>query len=475
MFHKRMSLPAGGLVRTVDPPAVRRQPSHPLFDFLRKHPVVVLGVFGVTLVVGVLALVMLLDLKAPGGILRGAVWEAISDLDAAPAILLGGLLDYLALAWGLPEIVLQATGMLVIIGSLIGVFTGLFALTSIVERKMLARMQNRYGPNRVGPWGLLQPVADGIKMLIKEDIVPAGADRAVHFLAPLVMVVPALLSLAILPFGPGLVAVELGVGVLFFFSLGAATEVAVFMAGWGGNNKYALLGGMRAIAQMISYEVPLILATVAVVLVAGSLSPSAIVEAQGGWLFGWLPQWFVFTPWGFAGFILFFIAALAESNRSPFDLPEGESELVAGHLTEYSGFKYAVFFMAEYIGLFAISGLAVALFLGGWKPPLPVLAFVPGWAWFLAKLYMLVLVAIWIRGTVPRVRIDQLMAFAWTFLVPMGFVVVAAAAVWQKLGAGVAAWAVALPVVVVAYLALGRAFSKNTVAKTTRIYRYSNG
>lgn len=470
-----MSLRYLSMLRNVEPQGVRSHAVQPVFDFLRKRPVLTLLLSCMGLVVAVLALVLLLDLKLPGGILRGALLEAAGDLDAAPAILLAGLLEYLRSGWGVPDWGLVAASVLTTIAALLGIFAGLFALTSIVERKMLARIQNRYGPNRVGPWGLLQPVADGIKMLIKEDIVPAGADRMVHFLAPVVMVVPALLALAILPFGEGLVAVELGVGVLFFFALGATTEVGVFMAGWGGNNKYALLGGMRAIAQMISYEVPLILATVSVVLVAGSLSPSAIVEAQGDLLWGFVPGWYLFTPWGLAGFILFFIASQAESNRSPFDLPEGESELVAGHLTEYSGFKYAVFFMAEYIGLFAISGLAVTLFLGGWKPPLPMLSFIPGWAWFLAKLYALVLLAIWVRGTVPRVRIDQLMAFAWTFLVPMGFVVVVAAAAWLKLGGGAIGWAIATPLVVVAYLALGRAFSPGPVTTAHRTYRYSNG
>lgn len=455
------------------PQGARRHPAQPVFDFLRKRPVVVLAGLAFAACAAAVLFVMLLDLKSPGGVLSAAVLRAAGDLGAAPAILLEGLIEYLDVAWGLPEVFLQAAAIFSIIGVLIAVFAGLFALTSVVERKVLARIQNRFGPNRVGPWGLFQPVADGIKMLTKEDIVPAGADRVVHFFAPVVMMVPALLALAILPFGPGLVAVELGVGVLFFFALGATTEVAVFMAGWGGNNKYALLGGMRAIAQMISYEVPLILATLAAVLVAGSLSPTVIVEAQAGWFFGFLPQWFVFTPWGCAGFLLFFIGAMAESNRSPFDLPEGESELVAGHLTEYSGFKYAVFFMAEYIGLFAICGLCVALFLGGWLAPLPVLEFVPGWVWFLVKLYALVLLAIWVRGTVPRIRIDQMMSFAWTFLVPMGFVILVAAGLWQKLGGSWAAWLACTPLVAAAYLGLGRAFSNHPVAMRVRTYRYS--
>lgn len=456
------------------PEGARVHPAQPVADFARRSPVLCLALLAGVGAVGVAALVWLLDLKAPGGILMRALSRAAGDLQAAPAILLEGLLDYLGTGWGLPDFALVLVAILVTAGTLLGIFVGLFALTSVVERKVLARIQNRYGPNRVGPWGLFQPVADGLKMLTKEDIVPTGADRIVHFLAPVVMAVPALLAVAILPYGPELVPMELGVGVLFFFALGALTEVGVFMAGWGGNNKYALLGAMRAIAQMISYEVPLILATVAVVMMTGSLSPAAIVDAQDGWTLGFLPQWFVLTPWGLAGFVLFSIAALAESNRSPFDLPEGESEIVAGHLTEYSGFKYAVFFLAEYIGLFAISGLAVTLFLGGWRAPLPLLEFIPGFVWFFAKLYGLVLVAIWIRGTVPRIRIDQLMAFAWKFLVPMGFVVIVAAALWQVAGAGPLAWMLAGFFVGAAYLIFARAWTSRS-RLSTRTYRYSEG
>ncbi len=431
------------------------------------------GVFGA--LVGVAVLLFLMEWLKPGFLGEGCfLYAALADLDRAPAILLNGFLAYIASFVPVPPILLGILSALIVIGVLIGVFLSLFALTSVVERKVLARIQNRYGPNRVGPCGLLQPVADGVKMLVKEDIVPAGADRVVHFFAPVVMLVPALLVLAILPYGPGLVPMELSVGILFFFAMGATTEVAVFMAGWGSTNKYSLLGAMRAIAQMISYELPLIVSSVAVVMLAGSLSPEKIVEAQAGYWAGIVPAWFVFTPWGFAGFLLFFIAAQAESNRSPFDLPEGESELVAGHLTEYSGFKYATFFIAEYVGLFAISGLAVTLFLGGWYAPSPLLAFIPGYIWFFVKLYSLVLLAIWIRGTVPRVRIDQLMEFAWKFLIPMSFVVVVAAAVWHYSGGGFLGWVVCTPLLLVPYLLFGSAFAKK-FAPSGRVYRYSQG
>src|SRR5437016_2971747 len=244
------------------------------------------------------------------------------------------------------------------VGAIIFVFAGLFALTTVLERKGLGRIQNRYGPNRVGPYGFLQPVADGVKAMTKEDIVPRAADKVVHFIAPLVLVVPVFLALAVVPVGRNMAAIELDAGVLFFFAVGAATELSVFMAGWSSRNKYSLLGAMRAIAQMISYEVPLILSAITVIMMAGSLSTVKIVEAQAGYI-GVLPHWFVLTPWGLAGFILFMIAAAAESNRSPFDLPEGESEIIAGYYIEYSGFKFALFFLGESIGLFAVSGIAI--------------------------------------------------------------------------------------------------------------------
>src|ERR1700756_2639263 len=273
--------------------------------------------------------------------------------------------------------------------SIIAVFASLFAVTTILERKGLGRFQNRYGPNRVGPYGLLQPLADGLKSLTKEDIVPHTADKAVHLLAPLVLVVAAFLGYAVLPMGRNMVVMNLDAGVLYFFAVGSVVELSIFMAGWSSRNKYSLLGAMRAIAQMISYEVPLILSAIAVIMTGGSLSTVAIVERQAGYTGIW-PHWFVFTPWGFAGFVLFMIAATAESNRSPFDLPEGESEIIAGYYIEYSGFKFALFFLGEYLGLFAICGLGITLFLGGWTAPFSWLTWIPSWFWFFAKLLSLI-------------------------------------------------------------------------------------
>jgi NADH-quinone oxidoreductase subunit H len=360
---------------------------------------------------------------------------------------------------------------LISVAAIIAVFAALFALATILERKGLGRIQNRYGPNRVGPYGLLQPAADGLKALTKEDIVPRSADKVVHFLAPLALVVPAFLALAVLPVGRNMAGVDLDAGVLFFFAIGAATELSVFMAGWSSRNKYSLLGAMRAIAQMISYEVPLILSAVPVIMMAGSLSTVKLVEAQAGYWAG-LPHWYVLTPWGFAGFFLFLIAGMAESNRSPFDLPEGESEIIAGYYIEYSGFKFALFFLGEYIGMFAISGLAITLFLGGWQAPSPFLDWIPSYVWFFAKLLGLICLFIWVRGTLPRLRMDQLMNFAWKFMLPMALVDVVAAGVWHFMPPGLERWLVCAVLVAGPYLGLGwTLFARTKVARRT--YRYA--
>src|SRR5216683_188103 len=355
--------------------------------------------------------------------------------------------------------------------AIIAAFATLFALTTVLERKGIGRIQNRYGPNRVGPWGLLQPVADGLKALTKEDIVPRAADKVVHFIAPLVLVAPVFLALAVVPMGRNMVGVDIDAGVLFFFAVGAATELSVFMAGWSSRNKYSLLGAMRGIAQMISYEVPLMLSAVTVIMVAGSLSTVKIVEAQGGYS-GAVPHWFVVTPWGLAGFILFMIAATAESNRSPFDLPEGESEIIAGYSIEYSGFKFALFFLGEYIGMFAISGLAITLFLGGWSAPFSFLNWNPSYLWFFAKLFALIAMFIWVRSTLPRLRMDQLMNFAWKFMLPMGLLNLVNVGVWRFLPPGLSRWLVCAALIVGPYLLLGRGLMQSGKVKK-RIYRFA--
>jgi NADH-quinone oxidoreductase subunit H len=360
----------------------------------------------------------------------------------------------LSLLAGVPDWVIQLGSALINIFALLGVFLTLFALMSVLERKILGRMQNRYGPNRVGPFGLFQPVADGIKMLIKEDIVPARADKVVHFLAPVLIAAAAILALGVVPYGRNMTPFTIDGGILFFFAVGSTNELAVFMAGWGSNNKFSMLGAMRAIAQMVSYELPLIIVTLPVVMMVGSLSADAIVAAQSGYAFGFVPRWFVFTPWGAAALVLFFVSGLVESNRTPFDVPEGESEIVAGHMTEYSGFKYATFFMAEYLGMFAVSGIAVTLFLGGWHAPIRVLEFIPSYVWFFAKLAVLLFMFIWSRGTLPRARVDQMMSFAWKFVLPMAFTCIVAAAVWHYAGHGMAGWLCSLVVIAAVYITL---------------------
>ena len=378
----------------------------------------------------------------------------------------------LSLLTGAPDWIGQLASSLLNITALLAVFLTLFALMSLLERKILARIQNRLGPNRVGPFGLLQPVADGIKMLIKEDIVPARADKVVHFLAPILIAATAVLALGVIPYGRNMTPFAIDGGILFFFAVGSTTEVGVFMAGWGSNNKFSMLGAMRAIAQMVSYELPLIITVLPVVMVVGSLTPDAIVAAQGGYSLGVLPHWFVFTPWGAAAFLLFFVAGLVESNRTPFDVPEGESEIVAGHMTEYSGFKYATFFLAEYFGMFAISGLAVTLFLGGWHAPIRALEVVPSYLWFFLKLGVLLFIFIWIRGTLPRTRVDQVMNFAWKFMLPMAFTCVIAAAIWHYQGRRLAGSLWSLGVLALVYFALSR-FLETGKKFAPRTYRFA--
>ena len=422
-------------------------------------------------------------------------------LERAPLELRDWLVLILTRYLHLPEALQWLVHNLISIVAILAVFGLFFAFTTIAERKLLGRLQNRLGPNRTGlpkfsilPWhikhklfGLSQPFADAIKALTKEDIVPAGADKFLHFLAPVIVVAFSLMTFAVLPFGRHYIPVEMDAALLYFFAAGSATELAIFMAGWSSRNKYSLLSAMRALAQLISYELPLILSVVPVVLVTGTLSTQNIVLAQGSWTFGFLPHWFVFTPWGFAGFIIFLISALAESNRSPFDLPEAESELVAGHLTEYSGFKYALFFMAEYFGLTALSGLGVTIFLGGWQAPcdflriipsalqLPSWLWVPSYLWFMGKLVLMIMFFIWIRGTLLRLRIDQLTRLSWKFLVPLALINLVNAGIWVRTAdcsdsLQIVRWAASILMIVVPFFFMGRKLSAGFAPRT---YRYA--
>jgi NADH-quinone oxidoreductase subunit H len=374
------------------------------------------------------------------------------DLDRLPIYAKHWLIDWL------PASIYPLASVLVTIVAILVVFPSLFALTTILERKGLGRIQNRYGPNRVGPFGLLQPAADGLKTIFKENIVPAGTDKVVYVLAPVLLIVSSFLLYSVLPIGRNMVALDLDAGILFFFAVGASTELAVFMAGWSSRNKYSMLGAMRAIAQMISYELPLVLSTLVVIMMSGTLSLVSIVEQQA--LFtNTIAHWNLFTPWGLAGFLLFLVAATAESNRSPFDLPEGESEIIAGYYLEYSGFKFALFFLGEYLGLFAVSGIAITLFLGGWSAPFEFLDFIPSYAWFFIKLLALICFFIWIRGTLPRLRMDQLMSFAWKFMLPMCLVNFVVVIVWRFMNPGVWRAIVCLTLIALPYMALARALA----------------
>jgi NADH-quinone oxidoreductase subunit H len=277
------------------------------------------------------------------------------------------------------------------------------------ERKVSAHIQSRFGPMRVGWHGVLQSVADAVKLLLKENIVPAGADKLVWWLAPFFAVVPSVMAFVVIPFGKNLIVKDLNVGILYIMAISSVCVLGIFMAGWGSNNKYSLLGGMRSAAQIISYELPLILSMIIVSMHANSLSMQKIVAAQSG-------CWYILHPNMMLAFIVYMISATAEVNRVPFDIPEAESELVAGFHTEYSGMKFAMFFIGEYTNLFIISAIATTLFFGGWLGPI-----FPPVVWFLIKTYGIVFILMWVRWTFPRVRVDQLMGFAWKVLTPVSF------------------------------------------------------
>ncbi|MBX5492693.1 MAG: NADH-quinone oxidoreductase subunit NuoH [Chloroflexi bacterium] len=292
------------------------------------------------------------------------------------------------------------------------------------ERKVIARIQDRVGPNRVGPFGLLQSVADVLKLFAKEDTIPGGADRVVFVLAPLIALVPSLMIYAVLPWNWDATVARLDVGILYVLALATLPTVAIVVAGWASYNKYTLLGGMRAAAQLISYEVPEVLSVIPVVILAGSLSLWDITAGQRD-------VWFILAPVvGPLAFLVFFVAGLAEVNRSPFDLVEAESEIIAGFHMEYSGMRWALFYLAEYANAFTVSAIASVLFFGGWHGPL-----LPGYLWLVLKAALLFVVMIWVRGTLPRLRYDQLLALAWKGLLPVALVNLVLAVVVREIGA----------------------------------------
>jgi NADH-quinone oxidoreductase subunit H len=302
------------------------------------------------------------------------------------------------------------------------------AYTTLLERKVMSWIQLRVGPNRVGPWGLLQPAADAMKFIFKEDIIPLHANRWLYIAAPAVSVIPAMMTLIVIPYGSEVFGVTLhvtrmNVALLYVLALTSLGVYGIVLAGWASNNKYSLMGGLRSSAQMISYELALGLSIVSVLLWTGSLDLVTIVERQAGYWWGFIPRWNALRfPVGTFAFIIFYIAALAETNRTPFDLVEADSELVAGYHTEYSSMKFALFQMSEYINLITASSIATTLFLGGWNGPgverFPVLSLL----YFVIKVFLLIFLAMWIRFTVPRFRYDQLMRFGWKVLLPAAII-----------------------------------------------------
>ncbi len=318
-----------------------------------------------------------------------------------------------ALQGAMPDWTLtMVAGLIGIIGLLLFLVPSQLA-TIWVERRLIGRFQVRFGPNRVGPFGLLQPIADAVKILGKESITPAGSDKWIFWLAPIVTFIPALLVFAVIPFGPDLVLANLNIGILYLISISSLSVIPVFMAGWSSNNKYALLGAMRSVAQMVSYEIPLVLSVVSVILMTGSLRLTDMVEYQNNNL--WL---FLLQP---LALVIFFISASAELNRTPMDIVEGESEIIAGYHTEYSSFKFSMFYVAEYTNVLAVSAILSSVFFGGWLSA-PVLNVLPAWFWFIAKIYFFFCIFVWTRATLPRLRIDQLMGLAWKFLLPLALI-----------------------------------------------------
>jgi NADH-quinone oxidoreductase subunit H len=324
-------------------------------------------------------------------------------------------------------VIVPVVKLVVILGAILLVV----AYLTLLERKVLAYMQVRLGPNRVGPRGLLQPVADVLKLFVKEDLTPAGAEKFVFLLAPILIFVPSFLVWSVIPFGEtfsvGGMAVEpfiadINVAVLFVLAVSSIGVYGIILGGWSSNNKFSLMGGLRSAAQLVSYEVPMGFAVVSVLLLSGTLSLVGIVESQRAAGLWW------FLP-GIVGFGIYFICGVAETNRNPFDLPEAEAELVAGFHTEYSGMKFALFYLSEYMNMLLVSSLAVILFFGGWLPPFPNLlaavwqspvgSWIPPVLWYFAKVMCFIFLYIWFRGTFPRYRFDQLMAVGWKWLLPL--------------------------------------------------------
>jgi NADH-quinone oxidoreductase subunit H len=310
------------------------------------------------------------------------------------------------------------------------------AYLTLWERKLIGWIQIRIGPNRVGPAGLLQPIADGVKLLLKEIILPANANKALFILAPVLMITPALAAWAVIPFSPTLVLADINAGLLYIMALSSMGVYGVIVAGWASNSKYAFLGAMRSAAQMVSYELAMGFALVVVLMVSGSLNLSDIVESQGRGYFA--SKGLTFLSWNWLPLlpmaVVYFVSGVAETNRAPFDVVEGESEIVAGHMVEYSGMTFALFFLAEYMNMWLISALAAVMFFGGWQAPIDsaLLNWIPAFAWLLIKMFFIVSIFLWIRATFPRYRYDQIMRLGWKVFIPLTIAWIVVIAVWMQ-------------------------------------------
>jgi len=341
---------------------------------------------------------------------------------------------WLGPVWG-PAI--YETGInLAFIAAIVAPLMGAVAYLTLWERKFIGWVQIRIGPNRVGPAGLLQPVADGVKLLLKEIILPTNANKALYLLAPVLMIMPALAAWAVIPFAPEVVLADINAGLLYIMALSSIGVYGVIVAGWASNSKYAFLGAMRSAAQMVSYELAMGFALVVVLMVSGSLNLSDIVEGQArGWF---ASQGLTFLSWNWLPLlpmlVVYFVSGVAETNRAPFDVVEGESEIVAGHMVEYSGMTFALFFMAEYMNMILISTLTAVMFFGGWQSPIDsvLLNWIPPFAWLLLKMFVIVTMFLWIRATFPRYRYDQIMRLGWKVFIPLTLVWIAVIGIWMQ-------------------------------------------
>ena len=311
---------------------------------------------------------------------------------------------------------------------------GAVASTTLWERKFLGWMQVRLGPNRVGPWGLLQPIADAMKLLTKEILVPAAASKGLFFIGPVLTIMPAMAAWAVVPFGPDVALANVNAGLMYVMAIASVEVYGVVISGWASNSKYAFLGAIRASAQMVSYEIAMGFCLVVVLMVSGSMNMSDIVRVQGKGQF--VDMGLGFLSWNWLPllpiFVIYVISGLAETNRHPFDVVEGEAEIVAGHMVEYSGMSYAMFYLAEYANMWLIAMLASVLFLGGWLSPIAALDFIPGWIWLGAKAFLVVTFFIWVRATFPRFRYDHVMRLGWKVFIPLTLVWLTVVGIWMQ-------------------------------------------